>query len=75
MINYENLLLEVEKVEPGLIFKVSDLFVPLIWKQVDLTTRRQMAIRFKNEVEEKGICNIETAGKNTSSAQLYKKKK
>lgn len=73
MINYEVLLFEVEKVPLGVEFKVSDLFVPLLWRQVDLTQRRKLAIRFKMDVEDLMVNNVEIAGKDSSSAQLYRK--
>lgn len=73
MINYKSIILEVNQVPLNTCFKLSDLFAPIKWKRVDIGTRRNLAMKFKIEVEENTVLGVETFGKNSSGAQLYKK--
>ena len=73
MINYKSIIFEVEQVPFNTCFKLSDLFAPIKWKQVDIGTRRNLAMKFKIDVEENIILGVETSGKDSSGAQLYKK--
>ncbi len=74
MISYDKLLNEVEKLPSGTVFKVADLFMPLVWKGCSLGERRGLAIKYIIAIEDGVITDVELNGKGSSGGQLFKKK-